>query len=419
MTTHSKLSPSKRHRWGLCAASIREEANYPEQASGPAAIAGTHTHTLLEFSLVNGFTPTPGMTLNDHEGTFVIDDEQYERVCFAMAYINKRMAEVPNARLLTESRVGDILAGRTDLGGTVDVQIHGDDLIEIIDYKDGMGVVEAEGNLQLEQYALGAVIDAQRDINGMTIRTTIIQPKLRKMGMSGVVWSEQPAAMLMDSLSTLLRQAQATEAPDAPYTPGESQCRYCPAKGGCKGLYDHSMAATGINFDSLAVAQEAANIEPSQLSGEKLREMVEAAPLIRQLLDAAEAEALARFGRGESIAGLKIVHGRGSRSWLGTEEEIAAKLTRMGIPKASIWTTKLVTPAQAPKLVWEKRDGTKHQLSEAQIGKLDQFISKSAGKLTVVPESDRREAVEMNVANLFAAVDPVKVETETLPSWLI
>jgi len=47
-TTHAKLSPSKRHRWGACPGSVREEAAYPEDRSGPAAIDGTHSHTLLE-----------------------------------------------------------------------------------------------------------------------------------------------------------------------------------------------------------------------------------------------------------------------------------------------------------------------------------------------------------------------------------
>ena len=46
MTTHSKLSPSARSRWGACPGSVREEAKYPKQPSGAAAIDGTHSHTL-------------------------------------------------------------------------------------------------------------------------------------------------------------------------------------------------------------------------------------------------------------------------------------------------------------------------------------------------------------------------------------
>ena len=54
MSTHANLSPSKRHRWALCPGSIREEAKYPDDTSGPAASDGTHSHTLLEHCIDAG-----------------------------------------------------------------------------------------------------------------------------------------------------------------------------------------------------------------------------------------------------------------------------------------------------------------------------------------------------------------------------
>ena len=48
----------------------------------------------------------------------------------------------------------------------------------------------------------------------------------------------------------------------------------------------------------------------------------------------------------------------GLRTFLPTpEEEMADKLVKMGIPKTAIFETKLITPAKAEKLTWEKRDG--------------------------------------------------------------
>ena len=59
-TAHAKLSPSKRHRWAACPGSIREEAAYPDERSGAAAIDGTHSHTLLEHCVKAGAAdPTP------------------------------------------------------------------------------------------------------------------------------------------------------------------------------------------------------------------------------------------------------------------------------------------------------------------------------------------------------------------------
>ena len=69
-TGHAKLSPSKRHRWAACPGSVREEAAYPEQPSGAAAIDGTRSHTLLEYCIKNGVIDP--MTL---VGTTMKDDE--------------------------------------------------------------------------------------------------------------------------------------------------------------------------------------------------------------------------------------------------------------------------------------------------------------------------------------------------------
>jgi hypothetical protein len=46
-----------------------------------------------------------------------------------------------------------------------------------------------------------------------------------------------------------------------------------------------------------------------------------------------------------------------------------------------------------------------------------EYVSKLAGKLTVVPESDGRPAVITNAAPLFSAVEAAPA-AESLPSWL-
>ena len=51
-TTHQTRSPSKAYRYLACPGSIREEAAYPDPPSGPGAIDGTHSHTLLEHCII-------------------------------------------------------------------------------------------------------------------------------------------------------------------------------------------------------------------------------------------------------------------------------------------------------------------------------------------------------------------------------
>jgi hypothetical protein len=375
-----------------------------------------------------------GETFTDHEGTFKVDADRAARVKTAIEYIDQRKTElvlsgVQGAYILTESRVDpEHLLGRSDLSGTVDCQIIGGDVLELIDYKDGMGVVSAEGNLQLEQYAYGVLAGYKLPHNVTypfsTVRMTIIQPKLALRGMPPITSYEVPVRHLMATMGTIIVQAAATDRPDAPLVPGESQCKFCRAKGSCSALANNVMKEVGIMFQpvvtqTLDVAQQSADKDPSAMDDAQIAQIMEAAPLMRQLLEGVEKEALRRMQAGQVIPGLKLVNGRGSRAWALPEEEMAEKLVKMGIPKGAVYETKLVTPAKAEKLTWSKRDGTEVQLTERQLKRMEQeYVVKMAGKLTVAHESDSRPAVVTNAAPLFSAVEAAPA-AESLPSWLL
>lgn len=428
MSDHAKLSPSKRSRWALCPGSIREEAKYPDPGSGPAAVDGTHSHTLLEYCIQNNRFIDPmtqiGAKFEDHEGDFVVHQDRAERVKIAVDYIRRRSLDgmLP---VITETKVDPAhLLGRDDLSGTVDCQIPGPECIELIDYKDGMGVVTAEGNLQLEQYAYGVLAGYKLPVNGyypiVTVRMTIIQPKLALRGMPAITSHVVSVRDLLSRMGIIVTQAAATDAPDAPLVPGESQCKFCRAKGSCSALASNVMKEVGIMFQpvvsqTLDVAQQSADKDPTTMDDAQIAQIMDAAPLMRQLLEGVEAEALRRLQAGQSIPGLKLVNGRGSRAWALPEEQMAEKLVKMGVPKGAIYETKLVTPAKAEKLTWTKRDGSKVTLTERQLKTMEtEYVVKMAGKLTVAPESDGRPAVVLNAAPLFSAVET----PAELPAWL-
>ena len=431
MSDHAKLSPSKRHRWAVCPGSIREEAKYPDDGGGPAAIDGTHSHTLLEHCIKNGLSDPldqVGEKFADHEGEFVVDKDRAHRVKLAINYIVERSVG-GILKVVSEQKVEpEHLLGRKDLSGTVDCQIIGVDWIEIIDYKDGMGVVSAEGNVQLEQYAYGVLAGYELPINVpypvSRVIMTIIQPKLALKGMPIITSHEVKVSDLLSNIGTIVLQAAATDKPDAPLVPGDSQCKFCKAKGSCAALASNVMKEDGIMFPSIVTSTDTdisistADKDPTTMDDAQIKQIMEAAPLMRQLLEGVEAEALRRLQAGQSIPGLKLVNGRGSRAWALPEEQMAEKLVKMGIPKTAVYETKLVTPAKAEKLTWEKRDGTQMQLSDRQLKTMEkEYIVKMAGKLTVVPESDGRPAVVLNAAPLFGAVQAAPA-AESLPSWL-
>jgi hypothetical protein len=331
----------------------------------------------------------------------------------------------------------------------VDVQIIGGDMLELIDYKDGMGVVTAKGNMQLEQYAYGVLAGYKLPVNGdypiKTIRMTIIQPKLAMKGMKPITSHDVSVRELLDNMGTIITQAAATDAPDAPLVPGESQCKFCRAKGSCNALASNVMKEIGVMFQPPQitvlgpdVSVQAAEKDPSTMDDAQIAQIMEAAPLMRQLLEGVEKEAQRRLEMGQVIPGLKLVNGRGSRAWALPEAEMAEKLIKMGIPKSAVYETKLVTPAKAEKLTWEKKDGTKVALTDRQLKRMEQeYVVKMAGKLTVAPESDGRPAVITNAAPLFSAIEALPAvmftkqvsreelakmypsqEDTPLPSWL-
>ena len=97
---------------------------------------------------------------------------------------------------------------------------------------------------------------------------------------------------------------------------------------------------------------------------------------------------------------------------------IVEKLKTMGVPMTEIRQSKVISPAQTKKLQWIKRargSEVKMQLSARQLKVLDnEYITKLAGKHTVVPESDSRDAVVFDASPMFGAVDLAPV----LPDWL-
>ena len=414
MTTHSKLSPSARHRWGVCPASVREEAKYPERPSGPAAIDGTHSHTLLEKCVNDGKTASEfvGQILKDDDGEFKVDADRAERVQFALDYVSGCVGMV-----ISERRVHpDSLVGRDDMSGTVDIQVVADDNLEIIDYKDGMNPVAAKDNHQMEQYAVGAIAEMQTQgkLAPLYVTCTIIQPKLRMKGLRGIDSHTYTLGELMVIKGKLIAEAAATDDPDAPFNPGESQCKYCAHGGACTARTTQALSNAGITFANLEVVEQTASKEPTTMTDKQLREVLEAAPLLRQMIEAAETEALRRFEAGQEIDGLKAVRGRGSRSWVHDDEAMEEHLKKAGIPKSAIYKTTMISPAQIEKVRWSKRDGTVCQVTPAKLLQLQETcVKKSEGKIQIVASADPRPSVTLSAAALFGAV------SSDLPSFLL
>jgi hypothetical protein len=422
MTTHSKLSPSSRYRWQLCPASANACTQYEKDkaASSPAAIDGTHSHTLLEYCLKHkdGIADPHlfiGMILADHEGQFSVDKARAERVKLAVDYIRHRVAEMDNPTVISEKRVNPkAITNRDDLSGTVDVQIRSAEILEIVDYKDGMNPVSAEHNPQLEQYAIGVIsemIDKGEALPSVLVRMTIIQPKLALKNQPALSSADITVEELMsDGVMSLVNEAALTDEKDAPFVPGEKQCMYCPHRGNCSAAATWTLEKSGIKFGPIPSAEKP---DPTVMPDERIAQLVENAPMLRKMLEGAEAEAVKRISSGHEIPGLKVVRGPGRREWVKSDEEIALRLKQMGMPKDEIWRVSLVSPAQVEKAEWVTKAQVEKRLTEKQLAVLaNEFIGKSEGKLTAVPASDPRSGID------FGKMEEMFKPVEETPDWL-
>lgn len=368
--THAKLSPSAAHRWRRCPGSVKACASYPRRESS-AASDGTLSHELLEYCIKTETDPTTLVNLS--VGNIPrLDSARAERVAIAWNYVKSLGGYV-----LTEVRLNpEPLVGRDDMMGTADVLIIEGNYAELIDYKDGFEYVESKNNMQLVQYALG-VIAAYPTVE--QLKLTIIQPKVSSFPSSWVLSSAELIAMVPE----IIEQAEASDKDNAEFIPGESQCKWCDHKPNCPALHKQ-----------LDVMIPNLNLQTVEMSNEKLAEILDCAPMVEAFLKSVHEEVTKRINEGGTVEGYKLVNGRGSRKWALSDDEIANKLKKMGVPKNAIYKTELVSVAQADKLKWVNKDGTPGSLSKRQLETLDsEYVCRVVGKPTLVPESDPRNAI--------------------------
>jgi len=413
-----------------CAGSIREEAKYPPDPGNKYSIDGTHTHTLLEKCIQSDLADPKqflGIKMEDHEGVFDVDADRVARVSMAMDYVKQRLMDLKPCAIRAEEKVNPgAWVNRSDLNGTADIQLIAERVLEIIDYKDGVG--EVTDTYQRLLYALGALYnyippDGPNNLPFETVRITIIQPKLAEMGKEPINFIDMSLDEIFKWAESLGEKCAATDDPEAPLVPGEIQCKWCRARGSCEAQATQALATAQVLFDKVDMVTQAADQEVNVIPDDKFVEIVLALPLLKQFIKDIDAEGLRRHEAGQLPEGLKVVKGRGSNVWALSEEETAAKLKGMGIPKDHVFPAKLVSPAQARKVKWVNRKKEPKSLSPRQLKGLEELISKLDGKPHVVPESDSRPSVTKDAKTLFSDVTvetevPVKNPPPAMPAWL-
>lgn len=118
------------------------------------------------------------------------------------------------------------------------------------------------------------------------------------------------------------------------------------------------------------------------LSDTELAHILPQMGAMQNWLQAIEDRAIDRMAAGHDIPGYKLVEGRAYRHW--ADEEAASKSLRKALKIADLYTKKLISPAQAEKLL-----GKDHKL-------VAPHICRAPGKPVLVPIADKRQELQKN-----------------------
>lgn len=373
---HALLSASGAHRWMNCTPSAVLESQFPDTTS-EAAKEGTLAHEMAEAKLQHLFNTQDyrkaklTRTLNKIKKDELYQQEMDGYTDDYVAYVRKSAMEFEKSPYIAIEKRLDLTAYIPDGFGTADCVMIGERTLHIIDLKYGKGVpVSAENNEQLMIYALGA-LEAYKMLFAIdTVKISIVQPRIDNTNSS-----EYTVKELMEFGDKVKHYADIAIKGDGEQSPGD-WCRFCRARQQCRARADKNIE---LAFD----IDKKPPLITNEEVGEYLRKGEDVAKWLSELQDYALAECLA----GRDVDGYKAVEGRGSRAWTDMDAAFEA-ITEDGTDEAMLYERKPLTLAQVEKLM-----GKAHFADVA-----GEFVVKSPGKPTLVPSTDKREAITNKIS---------------------
>lgn len=395
---HALLSASGADRWFKCPVSPRLSAELPEPPSTEAALEGTKAHEWAEYLLNQGAVDArefvgmskatnPEADMPDHEMTL-------ERAVAINIYLDAvwaALADADNTELYVENKF-TYPGYDPDLGGTGDAcVIHvREGILDIFDFKNGWYVVGVEGNKQLLQYALGAILKfPQYQIK--TVRLNVIQPR---DAINPVKRWEIGRIELFKYQQELRAAVARTKDPNAKAVPG-NHCTFCPAAYWQK-CETRRKAAEDTAREGFTVIKDAT---PGTVHPDKLAELAASLDFLEDYTATLRTLIKNELKAGRKVTGKKLVVFQERRAWaIEDAEAMAAKLKSIW-PAVDAWKPRdLVSPADL-----EKQTGKK---PFADLDKLHSLTRKTPFGEQVVDESDERPAIGARAAEGFTVIQP-------------
>lgn len=363
---HAVLSASSSERWLNCPPSARLCEAYEDKGSDYAA-EGTDAHALAEARLKQAL----GIPAEDPIENLSWYNEEMEECAVGYAAYVVELLETAKQTcvdpvVLIEQRV-DFSHWVQSGYGTADLILIADGTLNICDYKHGKGVeVSADHNPQMMLYALGAleIFDGIYDID--TVRMTIYQP--RKSNIS--IFEMSKDVLLTWADTELTEKAKLAYEGQGNFSCGD-WCRFCKAKAECRERVEANLALARYDFEA-----------PALLDDEEIADILGKVDALTAWASNVKKYALQQAVSGKKWPGWKLVKGRSNRKYTN-DVVVAAAVESAGFDP---YERKVLGITAMQKMLGKSR------FEEL----LAPYIEKPQGKPTLVPESDKRPA--MNTA---------------------
>lgn len=367
---HSVLGASAADRWMNCTPSAQLTAGMEDEATTFAA-EGTAAHALCEWKVRKALKMRAGRRPTSDYWTDEMEEFTDDYRDFIMDLVGQAKLTCKDPVTLIEQHL-DFSCYVPDGFGTGDFLLVADRELNVVDSKYGRGVaVYADHNPQMMLYALGTLnlFDCLYDIEQVTM--TIFQPRLSSIS----TWTISAEELYKWAEEVLKPKAELAAKGEGEFISG-SWCRFCKARNTCRARAESFLELAKMEFQP-----------PALLSDEEVAEVMEKADELSKwasdVMAYAQAEAIEN---GKHWNGYKLVEGRSTRRFIDEKKvEEAAK----GAGYTDIYNKSLITLTAFEKLMG--KDTFKEVLGS--------YVTKPAGKLTLVPVSDKRPEVTVNTVN--------------------
>lgn len=381
MGDHALLGPSSSKRWINCPGSVRATEGIPETYSAYAE-EGSLAHDISDLMLQRELGDiSPQKLAGQMRAIRKKDWYTPEMEDHCKDYVKYCMQIEADMRF-SELRL-DLSEYFPESFGTGDFVAVSDEALTVVDLKYGKGVpVVAEGNTQLKSYALGALLNMRGLYDPSRVDVHIYQPRI-----DNITTVSYTPMELLDWAADVAPQAQKAFDGVDEFKSGD-WCKWCKMAGNCsvraaeqvQGVFDLMVDEPG----------DVRELKPNEMSDEEISYWLQYADVVTKWFTAlkkfAEKEAIA----GHHYPGFKVVEGKSDRVY-SDADQIQEVLKGAGVsgfmtnPKPELLGITAMT-----KLLGKKE-------FNALLG---DFLIKPPGKPTIVPDTDKRPALE-NAKDVF------------------